>query len=83
MMTAGYTPGMEGQMMPTSNQSGGGDITSWLSNNFDTSDRTMINGQVAIRSKDGNYYTQEQASKCMISSLSLNSRRKSGVFRFF
>jgi hypothetical protein len=63
MMTAGYTPGMEGQMMPTSNQSGGGDITSWLSNNFDTSDRTMINGQVAIRSKDGNYYTQEQAQQ--------------------
>jgi hypothetical protein len=63
MMTAGYTPGMEGQMMPTSNQSGGGDITSWLSSNFDTNDRTMINGQVAIRSKDGNYYTQEQAKQ--------------------
>ena len=63
MITAGYTPGMEGGMMPTSNQSGGGDITSWLNNNFDTSDRTMINGQVAIRSKDGNYYTQEQAKQ--------------------
>jgi hypothetical protein len=62
MMTAA-TPGPQGQMMPTSNQSGGGDITSWLSNNFDTSDRTMINGQVAIRSKDGNYYTQEQAQQ--------------------
>jgi hypothetical protein len=63
MITAGYTPGMEGGMMPTSNQSAGGDITSWLNNNFDTSDRTMINGQVAIRSKDGNYYTQEQAKQ--------------------
>jgi hypothetical protein len=61
MMTA--VGGPQGQMMPTSNQSGGGDITSWLSNNFDTSDRTMINGQVAIRSKDGNYYTQEQAQQ--------------------
>ena len=63
MITAGYTPGMEGGMMPTSNQSGGGDITSWLSNNFDTNDRTMINGQVAIKSNDGNYYTQEQAKQ--------------------
>jgi hypothetical protein len=62
MMTA-VQADLEGQMMPTSNQSGGGDITSWLSNNFDTSDRTMINGQVAIRSKDGNYYTQEQAQQ--------------------
>src|SRR5210317_838669 len=63
MITAGYTPGMEGCMMLTSNQSGDGDITTWLNNNFDTSDRTMINGQVAIRSKDGNYYTQEQAKQ--------------------
>ena len=63
MITAGYTPGMEGGMIPTSNQSGGGDITTWLNNNFDTSDRTMINGQVAIRAKDGNYYTQEQAKQ--------------------
>jgi len=63
MITAGYTPGMEGGMMPTSNQSGGGDITSWLSSNFDTNDRTMINGQVAIKSNDGNYYTQEQAKQ--------------------
>jgi hypothetical protein len=61
MMTA--VGGPQGQMMPTSNQSGGGDITSWLNSNFDTSDRTMINGQVAIRSKDGNYYTQEQAKQ--------------------
>ena len=63
MITAGYTPGMEGGMMPTSNQSGGGDITTWLNNNFDTSDRRIINGQVAIRAKDGNYYTQEQAKQ--------------------
>jgi hypothetical protein len=83
MITAGYTPGMEGGMMPTSNQSGGGDITSWLNSNFDTSDRTMINGQVAIRSKDGNYYTQEQA-KQMYNQQSQpqnqqgNSRGKSG-----
>jgi len=63
MITAGYTPGMEGGMMPTSKQSGGGDITSWLNNNFNTSDRTMINGQVAIRSNDGNYYTQEEAKQ--------------------
>ena len=63
MITAGYTPGMEGGMMPTSNQSGGGDITSWLSSNFDTNDRTMINGQVAIKSNDGNYYTQEEAKQ--------------------
>ena len=55
--------GPQGQMMPTSNQSGGGDITSWLSSNFNTNDRTMINGQVAIRSNDGNYYTEEQAKQ--------------------
>jgi hypothetical protein len=40
MMTA--VGGPQGQMMPTSNQSAGGDITSWLNNNFNTSDRTMI-----------------------------------------
>jgi hypothetical protein len=61
MMTA--VGGPQGQMMPTSNQSAGGDITSWLNNNFNTSDRTMINGQVAIRSNDGNYYTEEQAKQ--------------------
>jgi hypothetical protein len=57
--------GPQGQMIMASGQqpAGGGDITSWLSSNFDTSDRTMINGQVAIRSKDGNYYTQEQAKQ--------------------
>jgi hypothetical protein len=63
MMTAGTHLDLEGQMMPTSNQSAGGDITSWLNNNFNTSDRTMINGQVAIRSNDGNYYTEEQAKQ--------------------
>jgi hypothetical protein len=57
--------GPQGQMIMASGQqpAGGGDITSWLSSNFDTNDRTMINGQVAIRSKDGNYYTQEQAKQ--------------------
>jgi len=55
--------GPQGQMMLTSNQSGGGDITSWLNSNFNTNDRTMINGQVAIRSNDGNYYTEEQAKQ--------------------
>jgi hypothetical protein len=57
--------GPQGQMIMASGQqpAGGGDITSWLSSNFDTNDRTMINGQVAIRSKDGNYYTQEQAQQ--------------------
>ena len=61
MITAGYTPGMEGGMMPTSNQGTREDQATWLNNNFDTNDRKTINGQVAIRAKDGNYYTQEQA----------------------
>jgi len=61
MITAGYTPGMEGGMMPTSNQGTREDQATWLNNNFDTNDRRIINGQVAIRAKDGNYYTQEQA----------------------
>jgi hypothetical protein len=62
MMNAAYTPGMDGQMMMASDQSGGGDITTWLNSNFDTSDRiTNQNGEIAIRANDGNYYTQAEA----------------------
>jgi hypothetical protein len=82
MITAGYTPGMEGGMMPTSNQSGGGDITSWLNSNFDTSDRTMINGQVAIRSKDGNYYTQEQAKQMYNQQSQPQTQQQGGILDF-
>jgi hypothetical protein len=82
MITAGYTPGMEGGMMPTSNQSGGGDITSWLNSNFDTNDRTMINGQVAIRSKDGNYYTQEQAQQMYQQQSQPQTQQQGGILDF-
>ena len=62
IMNAAYTPGMDGQMMMASDQSGGGDITTWLNSNFDTSDRiTNQNGEIAIRANDGNYYTQAEA----------------------
>jgi hypothetical protein len=73
--------GPQGQMIMASGQqpAGGGDITSWLSSNFDTSDRTMINGQVAIRSKDGNYYTQEQAQQ-MYQQQSQPQKQSSGFF---
>jgi hypothetical protein len=82
MITAGYTPGMEGGMMPTSNQSGGGDITNWLNNNFDTSDRTMINGQVAIRSNDGNYYTEEQAKQMYNQQSQPQTQQQGGILDF-
>jgi len=62
IMNAAYTPGMDGQMMMASDQSGGGDITTWLNSNFDTSDTiTNQNGEIAIRANDGNYYTQAEA----------------------
>jgi hypothetical protein len=69
-------------MMPTSNQSGGGDITSWLNNNFNTSDRTMINGQVAIRSNDGNYYTQEQAKQMYDQQSQPQTQQQGGILDF-
>ena len=74
--------GPQGQMMPTSNQSGGGDITSWLNNNFNTSDRTMINGQVAIRSNDGNYYTQEQAKQMYDQQSQPQTQQQGGILDF-
>jgi len=82
MITAGYTPGMEGGMMPTSNQSGDGDITTWLNNNFDTSDRRIINGQVAIRAKDGNYYTQEQAKQMYDQQSQPQSQQQGGILDY-
>ena len=47
MMNAAYTPGMDGQMMMASDQSGGGDITTWLNSNFDINDSiTNQNGEI-------------------------------------
>jgi hypothetical protein len=76
--------GPQGQMIMASGQqpAGGGDITSWLNSNFDTSDRTMINGQVAIRSKDGNYYTQEQAKQMYNQQSQPQTQQQGGILDF-
>jgi len=64
IMNAAYTPGMEGGMMPTSNQSGTDGFLDYTKQNFiEGKQRQRADGQMEALHKDGSYYTMDEAQQ--------------------
>ncbi len=62
IMNAAYTPGMDGQMVMASGQSGDDGFLDYTKQNFiEGQQRQRADGQVEALHKDGNYYTMDEA----------------------